>query len=48
MFFGSVGYRWDNLKTPIHINAGASYEFAQKNYAVMNRWAGWAKMGISF
>jgi hypothetical protein len=30
------------------VNAGCSYEFSNSNNAVLARWVGWAKAGISF
>jgi hypothetical protein len=47
-FHLALGYRWDNLNFPIHIDGGGSYEFAQDNNTVLDRWAVWAKAGFAF
>lgn len=43
--YASLGKTWDNLKHPLFINGGASYEFACDNTAV-SRWAAWLKLGF--
>lgn len=45
---GALGYRWDNIAHPVHINAGGSYEFAERDFAVLNRWVAWGKLGVAF
>jgi hypothetical protein len=45
---GAVGYRWDDVCVPVDVNLGASYEFARREYAAMNRWTVWGKTGVSF
>jgi len=47
-FHLAMGYRWDTIKFPVHIDGGASYEFAQDNNTVLDRWAVWAKAGFAF
>jgi hypothetical protein len=47
-FHLAMGYRWDKLNFPIHLDGGASYEFAQDNNTVLDRWAVWAKTGFAF
>lgn len=47
-FHLAMGYRWDEKKYPLHLDGGASYEFADNNNAVLNRWAVWAKTGFAF
>jgi hypothetical protein len=47
-FHLALGYRWDKLNFPIHLDGGASYEFAQENNTVLDRWAVWAKAGFAF
>lgn len=47
-FHLAMGYRWDNLNFPIHVDAGGSYEFADDNNTVLDRWAVWAKAGFAF
>lgn len=47
-FHLALGYRWDNMNFPIHLDGGASYEFAQDNNTVLDRWAVWAKTGFAF
>jgi len=46
--YGALGYKFEDMCTPVHVNLGGSYEFAGKNFAVMNRWTLWGKAGISF
>ncbi len=48
MIHGALGYRWDDREYPIFINGGASYEFANKNNTVLNRWTVWGKIGFAF
>lgn len=49
MIHGALGYRWDDREYPIHINGGASYEFAGKNVnTILNRWTIWGKIGFAF
>jgi len=45
---GALGYRWDECEYPVHINAGASYEFADDVNTVLNRWTVWGKLGFAF
>ena len=47
-FHLAMGYRWDNINFPIHIDGGGSYEFADDNNTVLDRWAVWAKAGFAF
>jgi hypothetical protein len=46
--YGSLGYKWADMCTPLHMNIGGSYEWAGKDFAVMNRWTLWGKFGVSF
>jgi hypothetical protein len=48
IFHFAMGYRWDNINFPIHIDGGASYEYADDNNTVLDRWAVWAKAGFAF
>jgi hypothetical protein len=48
MIYGALGYRWDDREYPIHINGGASYEFASKVNTILNRWTIWGKIGFAF
>ena len=48
MLHGALGYRWDDREYPIHLNGGASYEFADKVNTILNRWTIWAKVGFAF
>jgi len=44
--YGTLAYAWDNIKFPVLLSGGASYEFSHGNAAV-SRWIGWLKFGIS-
>lgn len=46
--YASLGYKWADMCTPVHMNIGGSYEWAGKDFAVMNRWTLWGKVGVSF
>lgn len=46
--YGSLGYKWEDMCNPLHMNIGGSYEWAGKDFAVMNRWTLWGKFGVSF
>lgn len=46
--YGSLGYKWADMCNPLHMNIGGSYEWAGKDFAVMNRWTLWGKFGVSF
>lgn len=46
--YGALGYDWDDICTPLHLDIGGSYEWAGKDFAVMNRWTVWGKFGVSF
>lgn len=46
--YGSLGYQWADMCNPLHMNIGGSYEWAGKDFAVMNRWTLWGKFGVSF
>lgn len=48
MIYGALGTRWYDICIPTDVNLGASYEFARKEFAAMNRWTLWGKVGISF
>lgn len=48
LLYFNLGYQWDNRCNPIYLGLGASYEFALKNYAVMNRWGIWGKFNVAF
>lgn len=47
VFFG-IGAAWDDINFPVFVNGGCSYEFSNSNNAVLSRWVGWAKAGVSF
>lgn len=46
--YGNVGYHADDRETPLFGNIGFSYEFSESSKAVPQRWALWAKFGVSF
>lgn len=46
--YASLGWNWNDRKYPFFINGGGSYEFSHSNNAVMERWLGWIKGGLSF
>lgn len=46
--YGSLGYHWDDLCTPVITSIGGSYEFTSKTNTALNRWLVWGKLGISF
>lgn len=48
MVHAALGYRWDEIKYPVHIDGGASYEFTLKKNTTLNRWVAWFKGGFSF
>lgn len=48
LLYTQLGYRWEDRCNPIHFGAGVSYEFAMKNFAVMNRWTLWGKFTVAF
>lgn len=45
-FYGSLGYRWDDLCYPVFVNLGGSYELASEKGAI-SRWLVWGKFGVS-
>jgi hypothetical protein len=47
IFYGSIGYQWKEIKHPVFIMGGASYEYSADN-AGLERWVGWFKSGIAF
>lgn len=47
-FYGSFGYRADELCYPIMAHVGGSYEFANESNASIDRWTLWTKFGVSF
>jgi len=48
LVYGQFGWDLDDGCYPMHFGLGASYEFALKNFAVMNRWVIWGKFGFAF
>jgi len=46
-FYGSFGYKWEEIEYPTFAGFGGSYEFGPDN-SVMNRWMAWGKVGVSF
>jgi hypothetical protein len=46
IFYGSLGYRWDNWCWPVFVGVGGSYELASSCSAV-NRFTVWGKFGVS-
>lgn len=46
-FYGTLGYRWDELEYPVFAGLGGSYEFTEDNTGI-NRWVLWGKVGFSF
>ncbi|MBY0110212.1 MAG: hypothetical protein K2X90_03820 [Candidatus Babeliaceae bacterium] len=45
--FAAAGWNWDELRTPVFIGVGGSYEFTTVNTA-LDRWLIFGKVGISF
>lgn len=47
--YGALTMDFDSwCRRPVFVNIGGSYEFANKNNGMINRWTIWAKGGISF
>lgn len=47
--YGSIGYDFESLcDYPAFANLGGSYEFANTNNGMINRWTLWGKIGVSF
>lgn len=46
-FYGTLGYRWDNIEYPVLLTLGGSYEFASDNSG-LDRWLIWGKIGMSY
>ncbi|MCX5922811.1 MAG: hypothetical protein NTX86_05810 [Candidatus Dependentiae bacterium] len=45
---GALGYRFDDMRFPIHASLGGSYEFGQRDFAVADRWTIFGKVGMAF
>lgn len=45
--YGTVGYIWNNMCTPVDVSVGGSYEFGD-NLGTLHRWVVWGKAGIAF
>lgn len=46
IFYGSLGYRWDNWCYPMFVGIGGSYELAS-DFGAISRWMVWGKIGVS-
>ena len=46
IFYGSLGYRWDDWCYPTFVGLGASYEISSEHSAI-SRWTVWGKFGVS-
>ncbi|MCX5922813.1 MAG: hypothetical protein NTX86_05820, partial [Candidatus Dependentiae bacterium] len=45
---GALGYRFDDMRFPIHASLGGSYEFGHRDFAVADRWTIFGKVGMAF
>lgn len=48
LLYAQLGYKIENQCMPTNVSFGGSYEFALKNFGVMNRWTLWGKFSIIF
>jgi len=46
LVYGAIGYNWPELKFPLFVNGGISYEFSHDN-TYIKRWLAWLKIGFS-